>query len=175
VQSDRVLKFDYRGAPQTIGVMREAALRAQNDPAIRELAEMACSGLDSKDYISEYLALLHFVLARTRYMRDPRTVELVKDPALIARQIVAGQTPCLDCDDLACLLAALILSVGGQCDFVTVAFARMFYAGQQQYSHVLLRALDPKTKKNTVLDPVAAEKCMQMLSRVKAVKIWPIA
>lgn len=175
MQSDRVLKFDYRGAPQTIGVMRRAALIAQNDPAIRELAEVACRELDSKDYISEYLALYHFVLRHTRYMRDPKTVELVKDPALVARQILAGQTPCLDCDDLACLLAALILSVGGQCDFLTVAFARMVFQGQTQYSHVLLRALDPKTRRNVLLDPVAAEKTKQMRARCRAVKVWPIA
>lgn len=172
---DRVLKFDYRGAPQTISVMRDAVLSSQNDPSVRELAEMICSQLDSKDYISEYLAILHFVLARTRYMRDPKTVELVRSPALIARAILRGEVPCLDCDDLACLIAALVLAVGGQCDFVTVAFRVMRFQGELQFSHVLCRALDPKTNKNVILDPVAAEKTREMRDRVKVAKYWPIA
>lgn len=175
MQADRVLKFDYRGAPQTISVMRHAVLESQNDPAVRQLAEIACSGLDSKDYISEYLACYHFVLARTRYMRDPKTVELVRSPSIVARAILNGETPNLDCDDLACLLAAMVLALGGQCDFVTVAFRKMFYAGVQQYSHVLMRALEPKTGKNVILDPVAAEKTREMRGRVVAAKVWPIA
>lgn len=175
MQSDRVLKFDYRGAPQTISVMRMAALQAQTDPAVRELAELACSGLESKDYLSEYIAIYYFVLSRTRYMRDPKTVELLRSPALIARAILNGETPNLDCDDLACLIAALLLAVGAQCDFVTVAFRRMTFQGVQQYSHVLCRALEPKTNQHILLDPVAAEKTSQMRSRCVAVKIWPIA
>lgn len=174
-ESDRVLKFDYRGAPQTIGVMRHAALSSQHDLAVRQLAERWCAGIDSKDYISEYLALYHNVLRATRYMRDPRTVELVRAPYIVARDILAGQRPSLDCDDCACLLAALVLAVGGVAELVTVAFRTMFYNGEQQYSHVLVRAQDPKTNRFVILDPVAAEKTAQMLARVKAAKTWPIA
>lgn len=172
---NKVLKFDYRGAPQTIEVMRHAALSSQGHLIVRELAEKICQGIDSKDYSSEYLAIYNFVLARCRYMRDPRTVELVRAPYVIAQQLLDGKRPCLDCDDMAALIAALCLAIGGTVEFVTVAFKRMFHLGQQQYSHVLCRALDPRTKMWTVLDPVAAEKTGEMLRRIVAAKMWPIA
>ncbi len=173
--ADKVLKLDYRGAPQTVGVMRDAARESQEHLAIRKLAETICQGVASKDYGSEYLAIYYFVLARCRYMRDPRTVELVKAPYIIANDLLAGLTPSLDCDDLAALIAALILSVGGDPEFVTVAFKNQFYNGERQYSHVFCRAREPRTGQWVVLDPVSAEKTHEMLSRVRAAKTWPIA
>ncbi len=173
--ADRVLKFDYRGAPQTVGVMRTAALSSQNEISVRRLAEEICQQVASKDYGSEYLAIYYFVLGHTRYMRDPRTVELVKAPNVVATDILAGKVPSLDCDDLAALIAALTLSVGGEPEFVTVAFKNMFHNGQRQYSHVFCRAKEPRTGEFVVLDPVSAEKTHEMLSRVRAAKTWAIA
>ena len=173
--SDRVLKFPYRGAPQTVGVIKKAALDSQRDLSVRNLAESICSGLPSKCYVGEYLALYNAVQHMTRYMRDPRTVELVRAPYVIARQMAAGQVPNLDCDDLTALLSALVLSVGGQVRIVTVAFRNMVHNGQRQYSHVFAEARDPKSGRWIVLDPVASHKTSEMLGRVVAAKIWPVA
>lgn len=87
----------YYGAPQTIAYMRKAVIESQSDFATRNLAEMICEGLDSKDYTSEYLALYHFILGHSRYMRDPRQVELVRSPEVISKQLLAGRRPNLDC------------------------------------------------------------------------------
>lgn len=168
-------RVGYSGAPQTVAVMRQAALDDANHFETRQLAESVCEGLDSKDYTSEYLALYQFLLQRTRYMRDPRRVELVRAPYLISRQIMAGHRPSLDCDDLATWLAAAVLAVGGRPDIVTVAFQRMMFDGQQQYSHVFTRALEPRTRCLIVLDPVAAEKTPQMIRRIVAAQAWPVA
>lgn len=168
-------KMSYSGAPQTISVMRRAVLDDANQFVTRELAEMVCEGLDSKDYLSEYLALYQFLLQRTRYMRDPRRTELVRAPSLISRQIMEGRKPSLDCDDMATWLAAAVTAVGGRAEFCTVAFQRMFYDGVQQYSHVFTRALEPRTRAYVVLDPVAAEKTSDMLRRVVAAENWPVA
>ena len=165
----------YYGAPQTISVMRRAVLDDQTHFQTRQLAESVCEGLASKDYVSEYLALYNFLLQRTRYMRDPRGVELVKAPYVICGQIMSGHRPSIDCDELSSTLAALITSVGGVADFCTVAFQRMFYQGRQQYSHVFCRALEPRTREWIILDPVAAERTPQMLRRVKAAETWPVA
>jgi hypothetical protein len=168
-------RMGYSGAPQTIAVMRKAVLEDASHFDTRQLAESVCEGLDSKDYTSEYTALYHFLLQRTRYMRDPRRVELVRAPYLVSRQIMAGRRPSLDCDDMATWLAAAVLAVGGRAEFMTVAFAKMFFEGQQQYSHVFTRALEPRTRCQIVLDPVAAEKTPEMLRRIKAAAAWPIA
>lgn len=167
--------FDYRGAPQTVDIMRSAALDSQHHFAVRKLAEKICRGLDSKDYTSEYLALYNFVLTHCRYMRDPRTVELVRAPYLVAADLLAGGRPSLDCDDLSALLGALCLAVGGNVRFVTVAFKHAFFNGQRQYSHVFAQALEPRSGLWIVLDPVAAEKTDEMMGRIKAAAIWPVA
>ena len=155
--------------------MRRAALDSQSNMAIRQLAEVACSGLDSKDYTSEYLALYNLLLQRCRYMRDPRTVELVRAPYLVAQEILQGGRPNLDCDDMSAFLGALVLAVGGNVRYVTVAFRNAFYNGQRQFSHVFAQALEPRTGLWITLDPVAAEKTAEMMGRIKAAAIWPVA
>ena len=154
--------------------MRRAALEAQHSYEVRKLAEAVCGGLPSKAYVDEYLALYYFVLAHCRYMRDPRTVELVRSPTVIARALWSGQTPSVDCDDMACLLAALVLAVGGRPRFVTVAFRDAFYRGERQYSHVYCQAQEPQTGAWIALDPVAADQTKSMLRRVKAYKVWAV-
>ncbi len=165
----------YQGAPQTIAVMGKSAIKARNSFATRRLAEMICEGIDSKDYASEYLALYNFLLQHSRYMRDPRTVELVRDPTVLSEQMMAGHTVSIDCDDGALWLGSAVEAVGGRAEFVTVAFEDMFYDGRRQYSHVFTTALEPRARKRIVLDFVAAEKTPEMLRRVKAAKTWPIA
>jgi hypothetical protein len=108
-------------------------------------------------------------------MRDPRTVELVKAPYLIAQEILDGGRPSLDCDDFAGMECAMGLAMGGPAQLATVAFRRMFYEGRQQYSHVFGEVQEPKTGRWIALDPVAAEGTAQMMRRVVAAKIWPVA
>lgn len=108
-------------------------------------------------------------------MRDPRTVELVRAPHIIVDQILQGSVPSLDCDDMAALICALCMSTGSQTRVTTVAFKNMFFDGNRQYSHVYAEALDPKSKKWVVMDPVAGRKAPEMLKRVVAKKHWPIA
>lgn len=168
-------RVGYMGAPQTIAVMRKGAVRAQGDFATRQLAESICEGIDSKDYTSEYLALLYFLIQHTRYMRDPRTVELVRDPSILSKQMMAGHRPSIDCDDGAMWLGTAVMSVGGLATFDTVAFNDMFYDGRRQFSHVYTTALEPRTRQKIVLDFVAAEKTPEMLRRVKAAESYPIA
>lgn len=166
----------YSGAEQTVDVMARSILEDAQHFETRQLAEAVCEGLDSKDYMSEYLALYQCVLGSTRYMRDPRRVELVRAPHVIARMILEGHRPSIDCDDASTLLGGLIACVGGRGEIVTVAFQPgMTYEGKQQFSHVFLRALEPRSRKYVVLDPVAAEKTPEMLRRVKAARVWPIA
>jgi hypothetical protein len=168
-------RIAYAGAPQTIEVMKQAALEDANHFETRQLAESVCEGLDSKDYTSEYMALYYCLLQRTRYMRDPRRTELVRAPYLVSRQILEGHRPSIDCDDGALWLAAAILAVGGRPDFVTCAFQRLYFDGRIQHSHVFARALEPRTRSWIVLDPVAAEKTPQMLGRIVDASTWPVA
>lgn len=154
--------------------MREAALRAQSVYSIRQLVEKVCEKLEPKDYRSEALANYYYVLSHTRYMRDPRTVELVRDPWEVVAQMQAGQIPQIDCDDMAALLASMHLMCGFRVRLITVAFRDAFYQGERQYSHIFCQAQD---KGGTWLttDPVANVKTAEMLNRAVAAKVWPVA
>jgi hypothetical protein len=167
--------IEYAGAPQTIQVMRRAVREDQDHLETRQLCEVICENVDSKDYTSEMLAVFYFMLQNTRYMRDPRRVELVRAPYVISKMILDGHVPSVDCDDLATWLAAAVIAMGGRAEFVTVAFEDMFYGTERQYSHVFTCGLEPRTRQKVVLDPVAAEKTKQMLGRVKAARVYGIA
>jgi len=165
----------FKGAPHTVGLIKRYALESQRNPVVRLAAEEVISGLDSKDYLSEIHAIYYFVLGHTRYANDPRTVELVRKPERVIREIAAGKVPSLDCDDLVTFLAALLLSLGRHVQILTVAFQKAYYKGRLQYSHVLLRVQEPRTGKWVILDPVAAEDTEKMFKRIVAIKIWPLA
>lgn len=162
--------------------VKRVALAAQTHYPLRLLAEEIVGQLGSKDYLSEILAIYYWVLGHTRYANDPRTVELVRSPkemlARLERAVASlrgGWRPSLDCDDMTALLAAMFLSMGREVQIVTVAFKNAFYRNQRQYGHVYLRVREPRTGHWIVLDPVAAEGAGEMLRRVVAAKIWPIA
>lgn len=171
----KALLLDYRGAPQTVAVIKEAAVQAQTKPVVRALVEEITRYLPSKDTVSEAVAFYNLVLDKTRYMRDPRNVELVKAPWIVIEQIMSGQTPSLDCDDISALLCAMLATSGAQCRVATVAFQRMFYKGVQQYSHVYAQVREPRTGVWITLDPVAGNKTQEMQNRTVAVKYWPVA
>jgi transglutaminase-like putative cysteine protease len=170
----RVLTLPYRGAPQTVSVIKRDVVASQSDYSVRHLAEQIVQGLPSKAYRDEYLAIYYFVLSHTRYSRDPRTVELVRSPERVARDILSGRRPSLDCDDLSSLICALIASLGGGCRVVTIAFRNMFHKGERQYSHVFAQAKIPHSNQWVTLDPVAGSNTGKMHRRGVASKAWGI-
>jgi transglutaminase-like putative cysteine protease len=174
--SEKILKLPYRGSAMTVSVIRDAALRSQNMYSVRQLAERICQSVRSKDYVSEMLALLNFVERHTRYMRDPRTVELVRAPYVVVEEINQGKIPNIDCDDMAALLAALLIACGHEARIVTVAFRNIFFQKERQYTHVFVQSKEPSTGRWITLDPVPGPgKVKRMLSRVVAAKVYPVA
>ena len=165
----------FKGAPQTVALIKKYALESQQGLQVRLLAEDIVSDLDSKDYLSEIAAIYFYVLNNTRYANDPRTIELVRKPERIVAELNSGKTPSLDCDDMVTFQAALLLALGREVRIITIAFQKVQYQGQVQYSHVYLQVKEPRTARWLVLDPVAAEDMQQMLDRGKAIKIWPLA
>ena len=174
VPDAKTSRVSYWGAPQTIEVMGKAVIEDAGRFETRRLVEAVCEQVASKDYTSEYLAAYYFLLQRTRYMRDPRITELVRAPWVTSGLLLQGRRPSLDCDDLVTTLAAMCQQMGGRVEFVTCAFTNMFVDGRRQYSHVFLRALEPRNGKWIVCDPVAAEKTNEMLGRIVAYDTWPV-
>lgn len=167
--------MDYRGAPQTVEFIKLGAIEAQAKPIVRYTVETVTRYLQSKDTVSEALALYYWFVDKTRYLRDPRTIELVRAPWILLEQINNGHIPGIDCDESTSALCALALASGAGTRAVTVAFQDMHYNGERQYSHVFCQVQEPRTGKWLTLDPVAGDRMAEMRGRVFAAKIWPIA
>jgi len=158
-----------------VAFIKRGALEAQGHPIVRLTVEQITKNLPSKDTVSEALAIYNFVCDKTRYLRDPRTVELVRAPWIILNQIAQGHIPGIDCDDSSSLLCSMVLAAGSETRVATAAFTNMHHRGERQYSHVFCQVKEPRTGRWITLDPVAGDKTREMLSRIVAVKYWPIA
>lgn len=144
-----------------------------SDYGIRRQMEDICAKLDSKDYLSEITAPLYWVKAHTRYMRDPRSVELVRSPSEILWRIKRGERPGIDCDDGSALITALTESGGVQCRVTTVAFQNLMHMGERQYTHVFSEGFEPGRGCWVCLDFVPRD-IKGMLARVRYARVWPM-
>lgn len=173
-QPNNVKVLPFKGAESTADLVIKIAVDGQFAPVVRQLAESICKEIQAKDYLSEYLAILRFIEANTRYTRDPTTAEQVKDPVMVITQILEGQRPLLDCDDMVAVLLCLLISMGARCNVIVCAMRDLFHNGARQYTHIYVSALDPSTGNYIVLDPVAGVKTHTMLTRIVACKVWEI-
>lgn len=156
----------------TLDVMRVKANEAKK--TLRPLAERICAGLEPGDYNSEILAIYAFVRQHIRYARDIHNVEYVKAPM---RLLETGQG---DCDDIACLLASLCMSMGNECRFLVVGFENKIPS--HVFCQVAVRgagtgggSVDGNAsggKQWVTLDPVADEQTPVMHSRVQTAMVF---
>lgn len=146
---------------QVVQGMRDFALKGKSDLVVRQLAEDIVAQIIDGDYAGECLALYYWVCQNIRYVRDIDNVEFVKEP----RQVIATRTG--DCDDMATLLAALLMSIGNRCNFVLASFDN---SGMP--SHVFVEVVTPSGTR--ALDPVANRASAEMLSRIVSKKIVPV-
>lgn len=141
--------------------MVEFAHKGKQDLEVRRLCEVICEDLAQGDYAGECLAIYYWVCQNIRYMRDIHDVEFVKEPAQLIR------TRAGDCDDMATLLAAMLMSMGNTCDFVLAHFY-----GAAVPSHVYVRVHSPSGP--IVLDPVANRDTGKMLGELTNFTVVPV-
>lgn len=123
---------------------------------LRALCEEIVADVEPGDYCGEALACYYWVCDNIRYTRDILGVEFVKWPI---RTLETGQG---DCDDIAVLLAAMLMSLGNRCRFVLAGFD-----ATGAPSHVFCAIVLPDGSAVT-LDPVANRVTRAMLGDVKA-------
>lgn len=128
-------------ARDTVGKMAQLARDAAHTYPIRQLATRITHGVPSKQPLAELRALYKWTRDNVRYRNDPHGLEWLQTPWRTLQER-AG-----DCDDIACLLAALAQALGRPVRFQIV--------GQSpgRYSHVYVQAQLPEGQWVT-LDPV---------------------
>jgi hypothetical protein len=164
----------YGGVEHSIEAMKRGILsdRGAWSPKVRFAAERIVERVSPKDYLSEVLAIRHWVSAHAPYLRDPAHVEWIRDPQALLEAMEASPTGVVrcDCDEISSLIAALWLAVGNQVELVTVAFDR------GPASHVFVRCKVPKAARNEwiVCDPVAGSKEAAMLKAFRRFWTYPL-
>lgn len=146
----------------TLKAMRKAALDARRDLTVRGLVEKICENVAQGDYAGEVLAIYYWVCRNIRYMRDPPGVEMVKIP----RKLL--ETRAGDCDDIATLLASMLMLAGN-----TVRFAVAGFTPHESYGHVYVEVVTPHGV--IAVDPVANRDTGKMLRDIRHRKTFPVS
>ena len=115
------------GVRQTISMMASLANAAITDPLIRAQAAQATMYCPRGDKRCLCYSLLTWVKRIIHYVSDPKGVEALHDPRLIARAIHEHRYVYGDCDDMSMYLAALMKSVGLEPSFRAVGYNGKHY------------------------------------------------
>jgi hypothetical protein len=113
--------------------MKKVARNRSGHPKIRKLALniMNFYNVPSMHYKDEALAIGDYVKQNVRYVRDPEGIEYLQDPIDLVDQIIKGEAQG-DCDDMALLVATLLLSIGHSPSFRAVRYG----SGYDYYNHI---------------------------------------
>lgn len=110
-----------QGNYDTVSMMRKLARARSKDPRVRDLALRLTRGLASHSYAAECHAIAEYVQRNVRYVRDIESVEQLHDPLYMISELERG-TAQGDCDDMALLIATLLLSIGASPKFRMVRY-----------------------------------------------------
>ncbi len=122
-----------KGNVDTIAFMIKVARLRAGDPLPRKLALNILNdyGVGSSMFLDESLAIGDYVKQKVRYVRDPDLIEYLTDPRDMIGNITLGEAQG-DCDDMALLIATLLLTIGHQPYFRAVRYK----ANTGNYNHI---------------------------------------
>lgn len=103
----------------TINAMRAKSIEARK--TLRGLAEQICAKIESGSYNDEIMALYCWVRQNVAYRKDIVDVEYVRAPQRLIDDVKRNGQAQGDCDDMACLLASLCMTLGHEARFVVLS------------------------------------------------------
>lgn len=118
----------------TVTAMIQQAVSGAWDPALRSLAERMTVGQRTRSGIAHRASEL--IRQKVTFRFDPKDIELLRTPSALARDLLASRDVAGDCDDMACLLASLLFSLGIPVAFVTIATS----PHRPEFRHVFVAA-----------------------------------
>lgn len=134
--------------------MQRVAHERKTHPLVRQLALLILneSKIPSQNYKEEALAIGRFVLQKVRYVRDIEGVEQLHDPVTMIDQIKKGNSQG-DCDDMALLIATLLLSIGHSPYYTIVK-----YKNNENWGHIYVTVYEKnwsdEKRQRIVLDAI---------------------
>jgi hypothetical protein len=147
-----------RGNYKTVDYMKTIARKVNGHPEVRQLAENILNYYSTPDmyYFDEALAIGEYVQKFVRYVRDPQGIEMLTDPVTMIDKLKRNEA-FGDCDDMALLIATLLLSIGHQPYFAIVKYNKNNKSYQHIYVVVYTKNYGEKKNRRLVLDAIAKQ------------------
>lgn len=103
-----------RGSLDTVDLMVKIARKESQQIYVRDfaLAILNLFQTESHNHLDEAIAIATYIQRKVRYVKDIDNVEMLTQPQIFIKALIAGQNVYGDCDDMSLLLATLLLSIG---------------------------------------------------------------
>jgi len=161
-----------------VAAMIHYVIREYTIPRVRNLAEDIVHGINPNDQKSQMMAILHWTMKNLKYVTDEKEaarlfgtsgdLEMVKSPTGV---LDSGR---YDCDCVATLIGALLMSLGVKVRFVVVGFDPVEVTGPEGYEHVYAIGLEEQSGKWLIIDPVSSPNENQMVLDTKQSKFYDL-
>jgi len=134
-QSNHPTRIEFLGYGEdallnTLQKMKNIINSSVKNYYVRRWAEKI-SELGKDGEIDRVHSVYEFLRSRTRYLKDPYEIEMLKTPLVSLSLMESGETPALDCDDLTILSLSLLKSIG-----YPVKLRAVSYRPDRQLTHV---------------------------------------
>ncbi len=145
------------GNMQTLRMMKKVARERAGHPVVRKLALNILNyyGVQSHHYADEARAIGRWVQEKIRYVKDPNGIEQLHDPLTLIDQVQQGIARG-DCDDMALLTAALLMSIGHSPKYRCVRYKTKF--GHFNHIYVVDYTNNKQKKERVVIDCIIKDK-----------------
>jgi hypothetical protein len=133
-QEMRKVGDGINGNLDTIEVMKKMAREFSRHDLVKRLATniLHYNNIPSHHYLDESRAIGEFVKKHIRYVKDPVGTESLQAPDMMIRMMQDVGYSMGDCDDMALLTAALLMSVGIRPRFRAVRYKE----GEGNFNHI---------------------------------------
>lgn len=121
---------------ERVSLMIDQVLDSRSQKKVYQILGTIVKDLPARDWNAEVAAIFHWVQQNVRYTRDPSGIELFRTPRAVLSDGIG------DCDDMAIMLAALLMAAGYRCRFRVVGFT------EGSYEHVYVAAGIPPGEPN---------------------------
>lgn len=151
---ETTLSGGVKGNLETVEIMKEVARERAGHPQVRGLAIAILNYYQTKSHFfaDESVAIGQYVQDKVRYVKDANGIEQLHDPLTIIDQIQRGVARA-DCDDMALLIAALLLSIGHSPKFSIIRYNS--FSGNYNHIYVVDYAKNgPAGPYRVVLDAI---------------------
>lgn len=153
-----------KGNLDTIAVMKKMAREYSRNDLVKRLATniLHHRNIPSHHYLQEAAAIGDFVRTHVRYVKDPVGTESLQAPDMMIKMMTEVGYSMGDCDDMALLIATLLMSVGIQPYFRAIKYSDKSPSFNHIYVVVyennIADTTSPGPIKRLVLDAIVKDK-----------------